>query len=169
MILVQMHGHPGSGKSTIARAVGAALPAVVLDKDIIHSKIWEAGGEMAAAAPATHMVLRALAADILAQGMSVIFDNPCFWPIIEDQGRLIAERAGVTWAMVECQCADTAERGRRLTTREALPTQPRDVVILDRPGQYVPTCERLIIDTTKPTEENVPIVLAYLREKERSA
>ena len=169
MILVQMHGHPGSGKSTIARAIGAALPAVVFDKDIIHSKLWEAGIDVPTAAPATHMVMRAIAADVLGQGMSVILDNPCFWPIIEEQGRLIASHAGVPWAMVECACADSEERGRRLATRDALPSQPRDIQILDRPGQYVPTCERLIIDTTKPTDDTVPVVLAYLRQKERSA
>lgn len=39
--LVQMAGSPGAGKSTLAAALGKALPAVVLDKDVVKSRLLE--------------------------------------------------------------------------------------------------------------------------------
>ena len=169
MILIQMHGHPGSGKSTIAKLIGTALPAVVLDKDVILSSMWEGDLPRDASRPASYTVLRAAAADILAQGLSVILDRPCFWPVIEAEGRALAARAGVPWAMVDCQCADLIERGHRLSVRQALPTQPRDILPHPGVGMYEPTCDRLIINTLRPVEENVPLVLKYLHAIEFAA
>ena len=42
-VVVQMHGMPGSGKSTVARELGQRIAAVVLDKDVIKAALLRSG------------------------------------------------------------------------------------------------------------------------------
>ena len=43
LLLVQMSGAPGAGKSTVAHAIGRRTGAVVLDHDVTKSALLEAG------------------------------------------------------------------------------------------------------------------------------
>jgi predicted kinase len=45
-----MHGEPGAGKSTLAKAIGRETGAVVLDKDILKSRILDGEPEGASTA-----------------------------------------------------------------------------------------------------------------------
>ncbi|MGB4861725.1 MAG: AAA family ATPase [Tepidiformaceae bacterium] len=161
LVLVQMHGHPGSGKSTVARALGRALPAVVIDKDVIASALIRHGIPYGEAGAPSYQVMYAQAERFLANGHSVVFDSPCFWPMIEQTTRRVAADAGADWAMVECRCPDEL-RDERLATRERLESNPeaRDLGPL-RPGMYHPDCKRLVLDTSRPVGELVAEALAY--------
>ena len=162
MIVLQMHGEPGSGKSTLARAVGRALPAVVLDKDIIGAALMEEGLPFAEVGKLSYAVIWRQLDDFLRQGLNVIIDSPCFWPIIEERGRRAAARFGAHYHMVECQCA-APEIERRLANRANLPTQPGvRGAGAGRPGMYSPSCERLILDASQPIELMAASVVAYL-------
>jgi predicted kinase len=163
VIVVQMHGEPGSGKSTLARALGQSLPAVVLDKDVIHSALLRSGVDPSAAGGASYESMRAVARELLAGGHSVIFDSPCFWPQIETGGRTIAADFGSPWMMIECVCpAELVEH--RLATRARLESNPfQRGAGAGRPGMYAPACERLILDATQPLDTLVEQALAYAR------
>src|SRR5438876_139443 len=124
-IIVQMHGEPGSGKSTIARALGWALDAIVLDKDVIKAALLRTGVAEAQAAPAAYEAFFGLAADLAAQGRSLVLDNPVYWPRIEKTWIAIAERHGASRVMIECVCARREELARRLAARDSLESQPR--------------------------------------------
>jgi predicted kinase len=162
LLLVQMHGHPGSGKSTIARALGKALPAVVIDKDVIASALIRTGLPFGEAGPLSYQVMYAQAARFLADGLSVVFDSPCFWPIIEETTRRVAREANADWRMVETACPD-AVRDERLANRLGLESNPKE---RDRgpmrPGMSHPECERVSVDTTAPVFEAVHVVLSAL-------
>ena len=162
-LLVQMHGDPGSGKSTLARAIGRLLPAVVLDKDAISSANLRAGIEPSLAGRAAYEVLRELGADLLAAGQSVIFDSPCAWPMIEERGRALAARFGVVWAMIETACPEQVidDRLRTRSARESQPIARADWYA--RPGSYRPSCERLVLDSTRPVSGMAAEAVAYLR------
>jgi hypothetical protein len=43
LFLLQMAGRPGSGKSSLARVVGRATSAVVLDEDVLKTALLNAG------------------------------------------------------------------------------------------------------------------------------
>jgi predicted kinase len=166
--VVQMHGEPGSGKSTLARALGRALPAVVIDKDVLKSALLDSGVPEAVAGPASYDALFSLAGALLAQGYNVVLDSPCGWPSIEQRGRALAAEYGARWSMVECGCPDDV-LDRRLEARRGLSSQPRmrqDWYL--RPGSRRPTCERLVLDSTKSVEELATEAVRYLTQAQRS-
>lgn len=162
-ILVQMHGHPGSGKSALARALGAALPAVVVDKDVIASALIRHGLPFSEAGAPSYQVMYAQAERFLEDGHSVVMDSPCFWPRIEEMTRNIAANAGANWAMVECRCRE-AVRDQRLEDRVRLESNPaeRDRGPM-RPGMYEPSCDRLVVDSERAMADLLAEVLAHLR------
>ena len=155
LVLVQMHGHPGSGKSAVARELGRALPAVVIDKDVISSALLRSGVAREDVGRLSYQVMYAQAARFLRDGHSVVFDSPCFWPIIEQHTRRIASAASAAWCMVETQCSDEV-RDERLAMRDRLESNPaaRDLGPMSA-GMYHPQCERLILDTSQPLADVV--------------
>lgn len=157
-----MHGEPGSGKTTLAAALAPRIPALHLDKDVISSALIRGGIAADEQGPGAYEALRSLAESFLKQGHSVVLDSPCYWPGIEESGRAIAARFGIPWAMIECQSpAPVVEL--RLATRARLESNPTERGAgAGRPGMYSPTCERLILDTTRPVEHLAAEALEYL-------
>jgi len=164
MLVVQMHGEPGSGKSAVARALGTALPAVVLDKDVLKAALLRAGIADPLAGMASYETLFDVAVAIVRQGHDIIIDCPVFWPMVERGSRRVADEAGATYVMLECICPDRDELRRRLATRDAPASQPRVPYDFSHtPGTIEPSCERFTLDTTRPLDEVVAAALGYIR------
>jgi len=159
-----MHGEPGSGKSTVARAIAPRIDAVVLDKDVIKAALLRAGIDEARAAAAAYEAYFAQAESIVELGHSLILDNPVFWPRVEQRWLALCERSTSPAVLIECVCADEAELRRRLATRDALESQPRSPLDLTRhPGSASTSFQpRLVLDTTRPLAEIVDDALAYV-------
>jgi predicted kinase len=162
-LFVQMHGVPGSGKSTLARALGKEIGAVVVDKDLISTGAIRAGAPFGEAGKVAYEAAWLLLPSLLEQGLSVIHDSPCFWPSIEENGRRLAREAGASYHMIECAVADTGEIDRRLTSRDRLESNPAvRGAGAGRPGMYHPSCERLVLDCTRPVDELAREAAAYV-------
>jgi predicted kinase len=164
MLVVQMHGESGSGKSTVARTLARAIGALVLDKDVVKAALLRSGIAEEQAAPAAYEVYWGIAASLLGQGCSLVLDTPAYWPIVQQRSRETAAAAGAAYAMVECVCSDRPELERRLATRTALESQPRapfDFTSVE--GIVPPTCERVVLDTTRPLAECVRDAVNYVR------
>jgi predicted kinase len=158
-----MHGEPGSGKSTVAQVLGARLGATVLDKDVIKAALLRSGIAERDAAAGAYEVHFAQARAFVAAGHSIVLDNPVFWESVERHWLEIAADAGSPPILIECVCPDRTELVRRLTTREALESQPRQLDLLRRPGSAATTYKpRLTLDTTRPLDELVDEALAYV-------
>ena len=164
-LVVQMHGEPGSGKSTVARAIAPHIGAVVLDKDVTKAALLRSGVPEEQAGPAAYEVYFSQANDLVRLGHSVILDNPVFWPSVEQRWHALADVAGSPRLLIECVCADRAELERRLVTRDALESQPRAPIDLTRhPGSAATAFQpRLTLDTTGALPDLVEQALAYLR------
>lgn len=163
-LVVQMHGEPGSGKSTVACELGARLSAVVLDKDIIKAALLRIGIPEKDAAAGAYEVFFAQARALVASGQSIVLDNPVYWASVEKRWLEISDGAGSPRVLIECVCLDDAELERRLETRDALESQPRERLNKDRfPGiaetQFEP---RLVLDTTRPLTQIVAEAAAYV-------
>jgi predicted kinase len=164
MLVVQMNGDPGSGKSTIARALASELGLVVLDKDVFKTALLRTGMEDLAAGGASYEVFFDLATDLAAQGVSLILDSPVFWPQVEQKSRAVAGAVGAGYRMIECVCPDGDELARRLLTRDALASQPHIVHGGRAADAFRPSADRLVLDTTRTLDVCVADAVAYLRQ-----
>jgi predicted kinase len=139
-LLVQMSGAPGTGKSTLARAIAPELHAAVLDHDLIKATLVEhmplpamVGAPAAGARPdqaagrASYALARRLAASLLDTGITVILDSPCFYTEQLEAGQQVAAGHGAGYRYVECVTDDLDVIAARLRTRSAYPTQYRDM------------------------------------------
>ena len=123
LYFVQMFGVPGSGKSTIARALSEELGAVIVDHDVTKSALLAARIAEADAGRASYEVLRALSDGILSQGRSVIFDSPCLYDELLETGMETARKHSATYRYIECQQPDLDALNQRLLARESKPSQ----------------------------------------------
>ncbi len=75
--LIQMAGHAGPGKSTLARSIAASVGGAVLDLDTVKSALLENGIDWADASSGSYEVIYRLLRDMLPteQGV-VIVDTP---------------------------------------------------------------------------------------------
>ncbi len=162
LFLLQMAGVPGSGKTALARLIGGATGAVVLDKDVLKTAALNVGVEDSLAGRIAYQSFFALADHILGQGQSVVLDSPSFYETIPARGKATAEERCVPYYFIECVCTDREELARRLRERPRLPSNP-GVEALDAgwttvapPGAYLRT------DTVQPIERCLAAALEYI-------
>jgi predicted kinase len=167
--LLQMSGVPGSGKSTIARQVGARYGAVVVDLDVIRSAALDGGVPVEASGRVAYPVMFALTRSLLDQGLSVVIDSPCGYDEILETGREMASERGVAYKYVESHTDDLALIGQRLNSRAPLRSQRRGISLpaadlgdADADGEQLfrtwlqrtkrPTDDYLQVDAAKPID-----------------
>ena len=168
--LLQMAGDSGTGKSTLARAIGRATGAVVLDKDVLQTALLDDGAS-AASNGLAYATMFALARSLLAQHHSVILDSPAYFPSIRERGLDIAEGGGAVYRLIESCCPDETEHEQRLATRESLRSQPvslaEAVSARSRPGIVALSEPHLVVDTRRPLDVCLAEALAYLEHDDK--
>jgi predicted kinase len=159
-----MAGMPGSGKSTVALALGSVLGRPVIDKDVILSASLGCDVPEQMAQPASYAVLLALGRELVVnQQLSVILDSPASW-----QSTAAAEdisRDGEARRHILLCLADRDTRNQRVRTRTAQRSQPVGVSTTDGNGssrfQHLPA-GTLHINTEGPLDTIVADVLERL-------
>lgn len=130
-MLVVFGGLPGTGKTTVARAVAGRLRACYLRIDAIEQAM-RAGGGLAGGGgdvgPAGYMAAYALAEANLTLGLCVVADSVNPLPVTRAAWRAVASAASSPVLEVEVVCSDPAEHRRRVETRT-----------VDVPGLVPPT------------------------------
>jgi predicted kinase len=170
-LLVVFGGLPGTGKTTIARALAARHSAVYLRIDEIEQAIRLGSALGEDVGPVGYVVAGALAVSNLRNGLMVVAD--CVNPIGESRAgwRATAAEAQSPLLEIELVCSNTAEHRRRVETRRpdieghALPTWQ---AVVDR--DYTPWPEpHLVIDTAHLSPlEAVELVERHLKRSWRA-
>ena len=159
--LIALAGLPGTGKSSIARALAKRIGAVWLRVDSVEQAIRESGVAPGPMDDAGYRVLYALAYDNLLVGRDVIADSVNPWMLTRDAWRDVGLRAGAEVFEVEIVCSDLEEHRNRVATRTVdvpglVPPEweavvgrdyhpwKREHIVVDTAGRSVPECvERL--------------------------
>lgn len=138
--MVLVGGAPGSGKSTVADRVGAALSWVVLGSDELRkvllglpvgADLSSAPGAGAYAPEAVAGVYREMlveAGRLLRGGESVVLDASWLQADRRDEAQALALEVHATFIEIECQVADD-ERERRIVERRAVGGSASDATI----------------------------------------
>lgn len=121
--IIQLSGPPGSGKSTIARSLAPHLNAVVINHDLLKSFFLSANHPFDESAKLAYRLDWVLAADLLAQGRSVIVDSVCNYAELFEKGEEAARDGGAEYRFVQCKVGDVEVLERRLRGRVAMRSQ----------------------------------------------
>ncbi|MFL1379280.1 MULTISPECIES: AAA family ATPase [unclassified Nocardiopsis] len=166
-MLIAMAGPPGSGKSTIARALARALRCALLSVDPIEAALWRSGVDRGQPTGlAAYVVAEDLAEEQLRLGHDVVVDAVNDVAAARDQWRSLAERRARPLAFIEVFCSDPAEHRRRLEGRErgiaGFPEPSWESVAARVTGLADWHEARLRLDSMRPPDENVHTALAHL-------
>lgn len=172
-MLIEFGGLPGTGKTTLSRAVAQRIDALWLRIDVIETSLVRAGVVgFDTVGAAGYQVARDIAEANIALGRSVVVDavNP-----IEEARRVWSDLAGqcvVPLRVIEVVCSDRGLHRRRVEGRTAdIPGHrtPSWQEVLDR--LYEPWYEpRITVDTAADeTDENVARILDYIDRRAYSS
>jgi predicted kinase len=122
MKLIVFSGLPGTGKSTLAEAVGKALQIPVFAKDWLEAILLQSGlkptNEDKSLGFAGYELLTILAQRQLMLGQSVILDSVAASQKIRDKWLKLAEQYGADYRVIECISADESFHRLRLKERQ---------------------------------------------------
>jgi len=162
-----MAGLPGSGKSAVAEDLGRALPAAVLSVDPVEAAMWRAGVKRhEPTGLAAYLVVEAIADELLGLGQAVVVDAVNAVEAAREQWRALARRHDLIVRFIEVICPDRDLHRRRLHQRhrgiEGFP-EPTWMSVEARRAEFAGwTDDRLVLDSTRPRQENLAAALDHL-------
>jgi len=162
-----MRGYPGTGKSTIARAIATALDAPLIDRDIIRQMGVDILGNLAAIGRFSYELMFALTREQLKLGLSAVVDTPLTYRTTYEQAKQMAETFSIPMLVVHCKCPPEVQKCRlegrkgkvsefQITSwEEWLRWKPRFEEFED---------EGCVIDTSNPLDESLAKVMSTVHE-----
>jgi predicted kinase len=161
-------GLPGTGKSTLARALAGRLPAAILDKDCVRAALFP-GRLTDYSSEQDELCMRAMeqAAMYLTKHERVqwiFFDGRTFSTVAQiDQVLRAAEQSGAGWRILHLVCNDAVAE-QRLASQAAHPARNRDAGLYRAIKQRFEPILRphLEVDTTDGVEGQLAAVERYL-------
>jgi predicted kinase len=166
VVLVQVCGLPGTGKSTIAARIADHRPVMLLRIDAIEAAMWRCGLPRDQTGIAAYSVAHAVALPHLQRGLTVVADAVSGVSAARDGWRATARLAGVPLRVIETVCPDRAEHRRRVEGRASdipgfeLPSWDR---VQATAAEYeIRSDERLVLDTRRDLDACGSDALDYL-------
>jgi predicted kinase len=169
--LIVMTGLPGTGKSSLAEALGRAIGVPVFAKDWLEAALLRSVPTNTLTPPllgaAGYELLTTLAERQLQHGQSAILDSVASIAVVRARWRELARAYDAGWRVLACVCSDPElHRARLAARRRAIPGWPEltwaDVERVA--SYYAPWREELLtLDMVEPLAENLAASLRYLQ------
>jgi predicted kinase len=179
-LLVCVGGVIGSGKSTVAEKLSAALSCAVVDSDRTRKQIlaiaetqaqndpaWTGAYSPGTTARVYGEALRR-ASVVLASHRPVIVDASFRSSSMRHRAREIARSRGAGFVFVECRAPVDVCRAR-LTSRSRGPSDGRPALLEEFVASFEPmtelaSSEHVVVDTTQPVERTIDALRARLSD-----
>lgn len=116
-MLIIFSGLPGSGKTTLARALAEQLNAVHIRIDTLEQAIRDSGMLANDIGPAGYFAAYGVVKDNLRLGRDVIADSVNALDLTRNAWHDIAQQAATNWIDIEVICSDPLEHQHRIKTR----------------------------------------------------
>jgi predicted kinase len=164
---IVMRGFPGTGKSTIARLLAAALHASLIDRDIIRQTAVHVFGELPQVGQFSYELMFALAREQLSLGLSVVVDTPLTYRTTYEQCKELANAFQTPMLVVHCQCPPEVQK-RRLEGRKGN-VSAFQITSWDEWEQWKPRFEEYedggcTIDTSNPMDDSLANVMRSIHD-----
>jgi predicted kinase len=177
-MIVIMAGLPGTGKSTLARALAQQLTGTILDKDAIRAALFQPSHVEYSPAQDDFCqeIMLQTAAYLMAKDaeLHIFFDGRTFSRRYQRE-RVIefCQQVGTSWAMLECVCTEQIAL-RRLAEAMAQHTHPAanrtpELYRQIRNGWEPNDAPKLVIDTDADLDSCVDQALRYLVNRRAGA
>jgi predicted kinase len=162
-----MRGYPGTGKSTIARAIAAALHAPLIDRDILRQKAVDIFGDHPQVGRFSYEMMFALTKEQLSLGLSVVVDTPLTYHTTYEQSKELASAYHTPMLVVHCQCPPEVQK-RRLEGRKGKVSEFQ-ITSWEEWLRWKPRFEDFddggcVIDTSNPLDDSLAKVMHVIHE-----
>jgi predicted kinase len=165
-MLVVMSGLAGSGKSTVAEAIGRRRAAPVISVDPVESAVIAAGIPRSfETGLAAYLVAATLAEAHLVAGLDVVIDAANYVEPARQIWRDLARRRNAILKVIVCLVSDPALYGQRLAHRNRGPAmgEPSTAFLDEQRAEWTDWAEpHIVLDATESAEGNIEIALTYL-------
>lgn len=164
---IVMRGYPGTGKSTIARLLAAALHAPLIDRDIIRQTAVDLLGDVPQVGHLSYELMFALVREQLRLGLGAVADSPLTYRTTYEQCKALAQKFHTPMLVVHCQCPPEVQK-RRLEGRKGKVSEFQ-ITSWEEWEQWKPRFEEYedggcIIDTSNPMDESLARVMRSIHE-----